>query len=385
MKNALLYLLLAVVLCGCQEPTPVDPSLTNPLTMSLRVDYTTTPISLRLYGSVFKNTSGPVETPFDTATVYISEDRFGTYQTLATTTQTRLPLTMLAPGKVYYLTTKGRVGNFTSAVSAPILFVPEVIRPARSLITFNIESQYWIAPAGSSYVRWYPDAQTGQFLTQLVDAAGNSRVLTYANTEKGIFYCKGWQADGQRVFFQISRGGKLALITYNIDNQIFADVTLPAEIELGQYAIAPDGQQIVFRDTKRDGLWVFDGRTNTQKRFDVTRPLHDLVWATDSRTILMTHPATDRTENQVVVQLDPLSGKQTTILSGTTRVSRATLSPDGRFLLFTGTYSSGGSLWVQNQQTLALRPVGSAGSQFGWLNDGTFWATDLSGVSKFIP
>jgi hypothetical protein len=385
MKNILLCLLLVVTMCGCSGPSP-DLTPKVPLYMDLSVDYSTTPISLRLRGSVFKNTSGPVETPFDSATIYVSEDRFGTYQTLTTTTQTRLPLPMLAPGKMYYLTTKGSVASYTSAITKPILVVPEVIQPARILMPYDPMSLHFVAPAGSPTIRQYRDGSTGPYVTQLVDAVGNSRLVAYANTDNGVFFCQGWHADSQRAFFEVSRGKKRALVSYNAVNQTFADIPLPAEADLWNYALAPDGQQLVFTDYKRNGLWYFDRRTGIQKRLNGPQTVYELNWTADSQNILLTGPSPDWTETHFAALFDPQTDKQTTIQTGLSRLSRLQLSPNGRYLLFEGTLSGGGNYWVQDRQTSSFRPVSSAYVyRAGWLSDGTFWTAYKTGLWKFTP
>jgi hypothetical protein len=376
-KNVLFFLLLGLMAFRCGSSPEPEPKTS--LFMNAWVEYTASPITLELRGMAFRSMAGPEVWNFDKAEVYISEGQPTNLQLLTTTTQTRLSLVNLKPGTVYYIAVKGTFGDYVSEMSKPILVVPEVVKPVQKLMPYDRMSNYQVSPSGQRAIRQYRDA-TGAYITQLIDATGSNRVLTYTNTE-GAFFCRTWTADSQQALFEITRAKKRAFVRYDVKANTFTDVPLPTEADLWNYSFAPDGQQLVFSDYKRPGLWYFDGRNNTQKQLDSQQTIYDLSWTADSRFALLTKPTLG--DKQLVVQYDPQTGSQTEILSVVAPVSGAKPSPDGRYFLFNSTLSGQPTIWLQDRQTRALRPV-SNGSQFGWLTDGTLW-TDYRLLDNTIP
>ncbi|MBO0950320.1 TolB family protein [Fibrella forsythiae] len=369
MKKVLPLALLVLLGISCKHQPDPDPA--NTFAMAAWIDYGTSPLSVKLRGSVFPSTAGPVETPFDKAEVYISDNISGGYQLIGTTSQTSYSLTTLQPGTSYYIQVKGALAGHT-ADSKPVLLVNDVVVPTRKLMSYDPQAMYYVSSTGLPVIEQKADyTNISRILTtSVIDATGTKQVAAYTapTTSQPLF--RGWSSTNQRAFFEITRSAKRALISYDLATNAYADVPLPAEAELWNYAIAPDGQQIVFTDYKRPGLWYFDARTNTQKQLDSQPTVYDLSWTPDSRYIWLTAPGNGGTG---VNQYDPATATKTSVFSERSTLSGAQLSPDGKWVLYRNDASGRDILWLRNTATGGKRPVGVV-NQYGWLNNGTFWA-----------
>ena len=384
MKNTLLFSLLILSTISCKhghghEPHP-NPAST--FGMAAWIDYGTNPVSVQLRGSVFPSSSGPVQSPFDKAELSISDDISSGYKLLTTTTQKNTPLTGLKPGITYYVKAKGFLGDY-SAESAPLLVVNDVVMPTAKLMPYDPQSRYFVSRAGLPVIQQKTDyvGNTSKVTTTIIDRAGASEVAAYMGVSAVPLFCRGWNVANQRAIFEINCSNKWGLVSYDPATKTYADIALPNEAEMWNYALAPDGQQLVYTDNKRPGLWYFDGRTNTQKLLDSRVTLYDLTWTTDSRYIWLTKPSADRV---MVVQYDPTSAAQTNIFDEKNTLSGAQVSPNGKFVLYINNASGNGVLWLRNIETGVKRPVGSV-NQYGWLNDGTFWAGYANTGIKPLP
>ncbi|RYF75622.1 MAG: hypothetical protein EOO39_06650 [Cytophagaceae bacterium] len=378
MKKALPLVFLVLLAISCKHQTDPDPAST--FAMSAWVDYNTSPVSVQLRGSVFQSMAGPVETPFDKAEVYVSENQASGYQLVATTSEKKLSLPSLKPGTTYYIQVKGTLGN-TSVDSKPILLVNDVVTPTRKLMPYDPMAMYYVSPAGLPVIQQKADYTNISRLltTTVIDAAGTKQVADYTSPTTSQPLFKGWSTTNQRAFFEITRSAKRALVSYDLAAKTYADVPLPAEAELWHYALAPDGQQVVFTDYKRQGLWYFDARTNTQKQLDSQVTVYDLSWTPDSQRIWLTTPSSSGTAS--VKQYDPVTSTKTDVFSEGTTLSGAQSSPDGKWILYLNNASGQDALWLRNKETGSKRPVGFA-NQYGWLSDGTFWANYRANESK---
>ncbi len=373
MKYAPLVLLLGLFTTQCIQHVKPTPDPDAPLMMQLSVDYSNpTALTVQLRGTMFKTMAGPQEVPFDKAEVYLAEGSPSNLSLLTTSTQKDVTLPALKPNTVYYVSTKGYVGAKVSQLSGSVPVIPDVLTPTGKLMPYDRMSFYSVSPDGNRAIRQYRNA-SGRYVTMLTDGANTRELSPYTATDNGIFYCQGWDGAGQVAFFEINRSKKRQFVSYDVTRQVYTELSIPAEADIWNYALSPDGQQLVFTDYKRSGLWYFSNATKTQKSISGFQIIYALNWTPDSQHILVTGPNPTGSGVPRVVQLNPQTNAQTDVLSEAASVSKAKMSPDGRFLLFESNLSGAGNIWLQNRETRQLRVI-SNGSQFGWLANGSFWA-----------
>ncbi|MEZ0486055.1 hypothetical protein ACAW87_15950 [Fibrella sp. GW2-5] len=315
---------------------------------------------------------GPVETPFDKAEVYLSDGQSGNYQLLTTTDQASYSLPGLKPGTSYYVQVKGTLSGYT-AESKPVLVVNDVVLPANKLMPYDPLALYYVSSAGFPVIRQKAEYTniSSIITTTLIDATGTKPLAAYGGSTTSQLLFKGWNSTNQRAFFEISRSAKRGLVSYDVTTKTYTDLPLPAEADLWNYALAADGQQVVFTDYKRSGLWYFDARTGLQKQLDSQLTVYNLSWTPDSKSIWLTSPNSGGGIS--VKQYDPATSTRISVFDESGSLSGVQPSPDGQWTLYANNTSGQDILWLRNNETGYKRPVGLV-NQYGWLNDGTFWA-----------
>lgn len=355
---------------GCDR-TP-EPSPAHPLLMSVSAVYKKDTVRLEPVGSVFVGTTGPQPVDYDQTEVWLSEGRPGDLKLIQTTDRKTIDLTGLQPNKIYYVAVRGSKGAYRSELSAPVLVVPDPVKPARQLQQTANSVSFYLSPAGTySLVQSMESKDIA--LTQ--SATGKVQQLTYPST---IFF-RTWLGNGDRILFEVPSNQRRRYVVYDAVKGTFSDFPLPAIANVWEAAFSPDGKKIAYTDYNRTGnVLIYDTDTKTDKRTALAKP-YEMVWTADSRSLLIHRYGSSSVDAHEIVQFDPEKDAVTKTLFVTPAkgtVERPALSPAGDKLLFSSTLSGRPHLWLYDLTTEKLRPVMQSSYQFGWLSGSEFYAVE---------
>ncbi|WP_428659374.1 TolB family protein [Runella sp.] len=355
---------------GCKKAP--EPSPEEPLLMSAVASYDNEKVSIQSIGSVFMGTTGPQPVDFDKTEVWLAEGSPSNLKLIQTTEQKTIELTGLQSDKQYFVAVKGSKGDYWSALSTPILVIPNQLKPVKQLLQTTNTVSFYLSPAGTYSLTQSQDSKDIT-LTQL--ATGKTQKLTYPST---IFF-RNWIGNGGQIIFEAPTSQRRNYVIYDVTKGSFSEFTLPTAANVWQAALSPDGKKIAYTDYNRIGnVLIYDTDTKIDKRTTLEKP-YDMVWTSDSRSLLVHRYATSAQEAQEIVQYDPEKDAVTKTLFVTPAkgsIQWPMLSPSGNQLLFSSTLSGQPHVWLYDLTAQKLRPITRGTSQFGWLSGSEFYAVE---------
>lgn len=363
---------------GCNKIP--EPSPAHPLLMSAVASYADAAVSIQSIGSVFVGSTGPRPVDFDETEVWLSEGSPSNMKLIQTTDQKTIELTGLQADKVYYVAVKGSKGEYWSELSAPILVVPNPVKPTKQLQQTTNAVSFYLSPAGTySLVQ----SQDSKEITLTRPSTGNVEKLTYPST---IFF-RNWIGNGEKLLFEVPSNQRRRYVVYDAAKGTFDNFPLPEIANVWEAAFSPDGKKIAYTDYDRTGnVLLYDTDTKVDKRTALAKP-YEMVWTADSRSLLIHRYASASSDAHEIVEYDPEKDAVIKTLFVTPpkgSVERPVLSPTGDKLLFSSSLSGQPHVWLYDLTTEKLRPVTQGSYQFGWLSGSEFYAVEQGPAPKVL-
>jgi hypothetical protein len=367
-------------LCTHCNP-PIDPEGES-IDMVLGTIYKPEETTLQISATTFRSPTGPIETDFEEAEIWIAQDNPTDLKRLLTTSEVAITLSDLLPDKQYYVAAKGKRKNTWSKLSTPILIVPRLLKPLQNItLKTSSSSSIYLSPNQKYAIEQVGNSDAQE--TWLIDRSTGTR-QKISNTEISFFFHR-WSDKSNQAFFEVSRNKKRGIVAYNMATGQLSEITLPATIDMWVWAVSPDGSKVAYKDYKRRGLWVYDHDTQTEKQLSTNNFLSSLNWSADSKSLIIVRSSATLSGQQEVLQLDMQNQERILYrLPKNLSIQWSKLSPSQEHLLFSSNLSGTSQVWLYDLQKQQLYPVSNSTShEFDWLLNDTFYALNQLDLALF--
>ncbi|GAB3523760.1 TolB family protein [Emticicia fontis] len=373
-KSSLLIVFIVSLLtssCGKKD----DPFPYGPITsMGVSAKKVNNEVTLTLSAYTFKSPVGPEPTTFDEAEVWISEEASG-YSNMKlayTTKETTVKLTNLKPDKYYFVAVKGTKNGVKTDFSKSIMFITSSLSPTSTLIETS-RNYYMKGSSNSPYLAYVDDLTKELILENWKD---KSTKVLFKNTESKWYQVKGFNAQGDRLFLETSNNNnkERAIDYYDIATQKFVSIEIPANARIWNYAFSPDGTKLAYTDYSRQGLYIYDIPTKTDKLFS-SAGFYSFDWSADNKSILALTNKAYMGNVMVVEKYDitlPTKAPTRVFDWANESIGWVTFSPKEDYVLFGSYISNSMDLWISELKTGKLWQISDVGN-FGWVSDKEFF------------
>lgn len=363
-----------------------DPSPDDKISsMSVSAKKANNEVTLSITAYTFPNPSGPQPTTFDEAEVWISEEASG-YSNMKlayTTKENTLKLENLKPEKTYYVAVKGTKNGIKTEFSKAIMFITRSLEPASTLL--ETPYNYYMKSSGNSPYVAYVDDKTGELILQ--NWQDKSTKVLFKNTVSKWYQVKGFYAQGSRLFLETGKSNNTerAFEYYDIAEQKFIPVEIPANARVWNYSFSSDGTRLAYTDYSRQGLFIYDTKIKEDKLFSSEGFFYNFDWSADDKSLIYgrTRPASGPTVREILKSSISGGGKDATRIFEwpDETMQWVMLSPKEEYILFGSYVSNNADLWIYEIKTQKLWQVSDAGN-FGWISDKEFFVNKNKGENE---